>query len=113
MKKKKKDKKLLKISLIFASIVLAITIWTTTNTCNFNASLEHKKKQLEDLEKEAGHELGNMEITYYKKLDCSKKELNFDLQQMIDNFNAISQMLYQYITTDIKGNKIKLKNNDL
>ena len=54
-----------------------------------------------------------MEITYYKKLDCSKKELNFELQQMIDNFNAISQILYQYITTDIKGNKIKLKNNDL
>ena len=48
-----------------------------------------------------------MKITNYKKLDCSKKELNFDLQQMIDNFNAISQMLYQYITTDIKGNKIK------
>ena len=48
-----------------------------------------------------------MKITNYKKLDCSKKELNLDLQQMIDNFNVISQKLYQYITTDIKGNKIK------
>ena len=32
---------------------------------------------------------------------------------MIDNFNAISKMLNQYITTDIRGNKIKLKDNEL
>ena len=93
---------MLKISLIFASIVLAITIWANTNVCNFNASLELKKDQLEDLEKEVGHELGNIEIIYYEKLNCGKKEFNLDLQQMIDNFNAISQILYQYITTDIK-----------
>ena len=104
---------MLKISLIFASIVLAITIWATTNVCNLNASLELKKNQLEDLEKDVGHELGNIEISYYEKLNCSEKEFNLDLQQMIDNFNAISQILYQYITTDIKGNKIKLKNNEL
>ena len=93
--------------------MLAITIWATTNVCNFNASLALKKDQLEDLEKEVGHELGNIEIIYYEKLNCGKKEFNLDLQQMIDNFNAISQILYQYITTDIKGNKIKLKNNEL
>ena len=100
---------MLKISLIFASIVFAITIWATTNVCNFNASLELKKNQLEDLEKDVGHELGNIETTYYKKLNCSEKEFNLDLQQMIDNFNAISQILYQYITTDIKGNKNEIK----
>ena len=32
-----------------------------------------------------GHELGNIEITYYEKLNCSKKEFNLDLQQMIDS----------------------------
>jgi len=90
---------LLKISLIFASIVLAITIWTTTNVCNFNALQELKKDQLEDLEKDVGQELGNIEITYYEKLNCSKKEFNLDLQQMIDSFNEISQFLYQYIST--------------
>jgi len=95
---------MLKISLIFASIVFAITIWASKNVCNFNASLELKKDKLENLEKDVGHELGNIEITYYEKLDCSEKEFNLDLQQMIDNFNAISQILYQYITTDIKRN---------
>ena len=88
-------------------IVFAITIWATTNVCNFNASLELKKNQLEDLEKDVGHELGNIELTNYKKLNCKKKEFSFELQQMIDNFKVISRMLHQYITTDIRENKIK------
>jgi hypothetical protein len=54
-----------------------------------------------------------MKITNYKKLHCNKKEFNLNLQQMVNNFNVILQMLYQYITTDIKVNKIKLKNNEL
>ena len=87
--------------------MLAITTWTSTNVCIFNASLKLKKNQLEDLEKDVGHELGNIELTNYKKLNCKKKEFSFELQQMIDNFNVILRMLHQYITTDIRENKIK------
>ena len=72
--------------------------------CNFNISLELKQNQLTDLQNESGFELGNMKITNYKKSNCNKKEFSLELHQMIDNFNAISKMFHQYITTDIRGN---------
>ena len=43
------------------------------------------------------------EVYYYNELNCNSTNFSLDLNRIINNFNTISVMLYQYFTTDIKG----------
>ena len=47
--------------------------------------------------------LGLTEVYYYKELNCNSANFSSDLNRIINNFNTISVMLYQYFTTDITG----------
>ena len=48
--------------------------------------------------------LGLAKVYYYEELNCNAIELGWDLERIIDNFNTLSVMIYQELSTDIRGN---------
>ena len=48
--------------------------------------------------------LPKAKVYYYEELNCSDANFTWDLERVINNFNAISVLIYQELTTDITGN---------
>ena len=44
------------------------------------------------------------EVYYFRELNCNNVDLSWDYERVIENLNTISVMIYQELTTDIKGN---------
>ena len=42
-------------------------------------------------------------VYYFEELNCNDVDLSWDYERVIDNLNTISVMIYQELTTDIKG----------
>ena len=40
---------------------------------------------------------------YFRELNCSNVDLVWDYKRVLKNLNTISVMIYQELTTDIKG----------
>ena len=40
---------------------------------------------------------------YFQELNCEKTDVEFTYERLIDNLQAISVVVYQELTTDIKG----------
>ena len=49
------------------------------------------------------------EVYYFRELNCNNVNLSWDYERVISNLNTISVMIYQELTTDIKGNPIQDK----
>ena len=45
-----------------------------------------------------------IEIYYFKELNCNSVNLGWDVDRVLRNLNTISVMIYQELTTDIRGN---------
>ena len=91
-----------------AQIIIGITIfmiltWATQNVCRYNFVLDKKKNLMNIISDEVKPSLGLTEVYYYKELNCNDVNFSLDLNRIINNFNIISVMLYQYFTTDITG----------
>ena len=91
-----------------AQIIIGITIfmiltWATQNVCRYNFVLDKKKNLMNIISDEVKPSLGLTEVYYYKELNCNNVNFSLDLNRIINNFNIISVMLYQYFTTDITG----------
>ena len=48
--------------------------------------------------------LGKAEVYYFSDLNCNAIDLNWNLNRVLNNMNTVSVMVYQYLSTDIKGN---------
>ena len=92
-----------KIMVIFGIVIASILYWATTNVCRYNFALEKRTDQLKVVTEEIDPTLGIAEVYYFSELNCNTIELNWSLDRVIKNMNTVSVMVYQYLSTDIKG----------
>ena len=95
---------ILKVMLVVAMIITALVYWATTNVCRYNFALEKKTSEINIISAEVQPTLGLAKIYYYEELNCNDIELDWDLERIINNFNTLSVMIYQELSTDIRGN---------
>ena len=67
-------------------------------------TIERKTKQLNIIAQELKPSLPLAEIYYFKELNCNSVNLEWDVDRVLRNLNTISVMIYQELTTDIRGN---------
>ena len=90
--------------IVLAMIITALLYWATTNVCRYNFALEKRTSEINIISAEVQPTLGLAKIYYYEELNCNDVELDWDLERIIDNFNTLSVMIYQELSTDIRGN---------
>ena len=95
---------ILKVMLVVAMIITALVYWATTNVCRYNFALEKRTSEINIISAEVQPTLGLAKIYYYEELNCNDIELDWNLERIIDNFNTLSVMIYQELSTDIRGN---------
>ena len=94
---------ILRVQIIIGITIFMILTWATQNVCRYNFVLDKKKNLMNIISDEVKPSLGLTEVYYYKELNCNDVNFSLDLNRIINNFNIISVMLYQYFTTDITG----------
>ena len=93
-----------KVMIVVAMIITALLYWATSNVCKYNFALEKRTSEINIVSAEVQPTLGLSEVYYYEELNCNVIELDWDLERIIDNFNTLSVMIYQELSTDIRGN---------
>ena len=93
-----------KVMIVVAMIIAALLYWATSNVCKYNFALEKKTSEINIVSAEVQPTPGLAKVYYYEELNCNDIELGWDLERIIDNFNTLSVMIYQELTTDIRGN---------
>ena len=93
-----------KVMIVVAMIISALLYWTTSNVCKYNFALEKRTSEINIVSAEVQPTLGLAKVYYYDELNCNAIELDWDLERIIDNFNTLSVMIYQELSTDIRGN---------
>ena len=93
-----------KVMIVVAIIIASLLYWATTNVCRYNFALEKRTDKINIVSAEVQPTLGLAKVYYYEELNCNNIELGWDLERIIDNFNTLSVMIYQELTTDITGN---------
>ena len=94
---------ILKVQITIGIIIFMILTWATQNVCRYNFVLDKKKNLMNIISDEVKPSLGLTEVYYYKELNCNNANFSLDLNRIINNFNTVSVMFYQYFTTDITG----------
>ena len=93
-----------KVMIVVAMIIASLLYWATTNVCRYNFALEKRTDKINIVSAEVQPTLGLAKVYYYEELNCNNIELGWDLERIIDNFNTLSVMIYQELSTDIRGN---------
>ena len=92
-----------KVMIVVAMIITALLYWATSNVCKYNFALEKRTSEINIISAEVKPTLGLAKVYYYEELNCNDIELDWDLERIIDNFNTLSVMIYQELSTDIRG----------
>ena len=87
----------------FAIVIGTILFWATSNVCRYNFVIDKKTSELNILMQEIGPSIGSAKIFYFKELNCNNVELSFDFDRVLKNLQTLSVMIYQELSTDIKG----------
>tara|TARA_B100000963_G_scaffold59081_1_gene47102 strand:- start:1507 stop:1788 length:282 start_codon:yes stop_codon:yes gene_type:complete len=87
----------------FAIVLGTIMFWATTNVCRYNFAIEKKTKEFNLIIEDIDPSIANAKVYYYKELNCNDIDLSWDYERVLDNFKIISVILYQELSTDIKG----------
>ena len=95
---------ILKVMLVVAMIITALAYWATTTVCRYNFALEKSTSEINIISADVQPTLGLAKIYYYDELNCSDVNLDWNLKRIIDNLNTLSVMIYQELSTDIRGN---------
>ena len=93
-----------KVMIVVAMIIASLLYWATTNVCRYNFALEKRTAEINIVSAEVQPTLGLAKVYYYEELNCNHIELDWDLERIIDNINTLSVMIYQELSTDIRGN---------
>ncbi len=93
-----------KIMIFFAVIISATLYWATSNVCRYNFALEKRTNILNIVTDEIDPNLGNAQVYFYQELNCNDVDLEWDIDRVVDNLRTISVIIYQELSTDIKGN---------
>ena len=92
-----------KVMIFLAIIIATLLYWTTSNVCRYNFTIEKKTNQLNVIAAEITPSIPLTEVYYFRELNCNNVDLVWDDERVLKNLNAISVMIYQELTTDIKG----------
>ena len=93
-----------KVMIAFAIILSTILIWATSNVCRYNFAIEKKTNQLNILAQEIDPSIPMAKVYYFKELNCNNVNLTWDYERVMTNLQTISVMIYQELSTDIRGN---------
>ena len=92
-----------KVMIIFGIVIASILFWATSNVCRYNFALEKRTETLNIVTQELDPSLGNAKYYVYDELNCSNVDISWDLDRVVENFQTLSVLIYQELTTDIKG----------
>ena len=94
----------MKSMMIFVAIIIStMLIWATSNICKYNFAIEKKTNTYNIVTEEIDPSIPRAKVYYYKELNCSNVELEWDIKRVIKNLKTISVIVYQEFTTDIRG----------
>ena len=93
-----------KVMIAFAIILSTILFWATSNVCRYNFTIEKKTNQLNILVQEIDPSIPMAKVYYFKELNCNNVDLTWDYERVTSNLKTISVMIYQELSTDIRGN---------
>ena len=93
-----------KVMIIVAIVITSLMYWATSNVCRYNFTIEKKTNELNIIAAELVPALPSTEVYYFRELNCNDVNLTWDYERVIRNLNALSVLIYQQLTTDIKGN---------
>ena len=93
-----------KVMIFLAIIITTLLYWTTSNVCRYNFTIEKKTNQLNVIAAEISPSIPLTEVYYFRELNCNNVDLELDYKRVLQNLNTISVMIYQELTTDIRGN---------
>ena len=90
--------------MIFIAIIISTLLYyASSNVCRYNFIIEKKTNQLNLIAEEITPAIPLTEIYYFKELNCNKVDLTWNFSRVLQNFNTISVLIYQELTTDITG----------
>ena len=93
-----------KVMIVFAIILSTILFWATSNVCRYNFAIEKKTNQLNIIAQEIDASIPMAQVYYFKELNCNNVDLTWDYERVMTNLQTISVMIYQELSTDIRGN---------
>ena len=93
-----------KVMIIVAIVITSLVYWATSNVCRYNFIIEKKTNELNIIAAELVPALPLTKVYYFRELNCNDVNLTWDNERVMRNLNALSVMIYQQLTTDIKGN---------
>jgi len=93
-----------KVMIFLAIIISAVLYWASSNICRYNFALEKKTDILNIVTQELNPNLGTAKVYYYEELNCNTVTLDWDIDRVVKNLETLSVVVYQELTTDIKGN---------
>ena len=89
--------------ILFAIVLGTILFWASTNVCRYNFAIEKKTKEFNLIVEDIDPSIANAKVFYYTELNCNDINLSWDYERVIENLKIISVILYQELSTDIKG----------
>ena len=93
-----------KVMIAFAIILSTILFWATSNVCRYNFAIEKKTNQLNIIAQEIDASIPMAQVYYFKELNCNNVNLTWDYERVMTNLQTISVLIYQELSTDIRGN---------
>tara|TARA_Y100000996_G_scaffold390280_1_gene351341 strand:- start:3886 stop:4179 length:294 start_codon:yes stop_codon:yes gene_type:complete len=94
----------MKSAMVFVAVIIStILFWATSNVCKYNFAVEKRTNILNVITEEIDPTIPKAKIYYYKELNCADVELDWDIDRVIKNLEVISVIIYQELTTDIRG----------
>ena len=92
-----------KIVILLAILILSILYWANTTVCKYNFAIEKRTNILNIVTEELDPTLGRAEYYQYVELNCNEIDLEWDFARVVENASTISVIVYQYLSTDIRG----------
>jgi len=92
-----------KVMIVFAIVLSTILFWATSNVCRYNFTIEKKTNQLNILAQEIDPSIPLAKVYYFKELNCNDVDFSWDYERVLSNLQTISVMIYQELSTDIRG----------
>ena len=90
--------------MVFVAIIVStILYWTTSNVCKYNFAIDKKTNIINIITEQIDPTIPKAKVYYYKELDCTEVELEWNIHRVIKNLETISVLIYQALTTDIRG----------
>tara|TARA_B100000686_G_scaffold183339_1_gene190215 strand:- start:406 stop:708 length:303 start_codon:yes stop_codon:yes gene_type:complete len=93
-----------KVMFFLAIVISAVLYWATSNVCRYNFALEKRTNILNIVTEEIDPNLGNAQVYFYQELNCNDVDLEWDIDRVMENLRTITVIIYQELSTDIKGN---------